>query len=377
MKKLALIFFLLTILISAQSKVSVTFRVTASSVADSEGVFIVGSIPEFGNWNASKAPLDKVSKNIWQKTFQLDKNTLALYKFTKGNWLFEALTDSSTIPSNSILKVNADTTINVVINKWRDGSNFKIIGQITGKVEYVKNFEIEGLKPRNLIIWFPPGYKKNADKRYPVIYMQDGQNLFDPKTSTGFVDWRADETADSLIRRGKIKPVIIVGIYNTEDRSAEYTDTPKGHLYMKGIVEKIKPFIDSKYRTLTGRNNTAVAGSSLGGLISMMCAWEYPEVFSKAACFSPAFKIDTIDYVKNVLNYTWPKKNLMFYIDNGGIDLDARLLPGVDAMVTALKQKGYKENKDFYVYIDKAATHNEAAWAKRFWRPLKLFFGAK
>ena len=374
MKKLVLIFFLATI-ISAQSKINVTFKVEASSVADSENVYIAGSIPEFGNWRAENVPLTKTSENIWQKTFQLDKDISAQYKFTKGSWETEALTDDYKIPANYVLKTDHDTTIDIVIKHWRKDSNFLISGQITGTVEYYKNFVIEGLKPRTLIVWLPPDYKTNTDKHYPVLYMQDGQNLFDPRTSSGYIDWQADETADSLIRKNEINPIIIVGIYNTDDRSEEYADTPKGHIYMKGLVEKIKPFIDSKYRTLPGRENTAVGGSSLGGLFAMMCAWEYPNIFSKAACFSPAFRISDIDYVKNVVQYSGPKKELTFYIDNGGVDLDARLLPGVNDMIGALLEKGYVVDKDLFVFVDPSATHNEAAWAKRFWRPLKIFFG--
>ena len=158
------------------------------------------------------------------------------------------------------------------------------------------------------------------------------------------------------------------------NRGTEYADTPLGHLYMKLIVERIKPFIDLQYRTLPDRENTAVGGSSMGGLISIMCAWEYPNVFSKAACFSPAFKIANIDYVKNVLEYSGKKKKITLYIDNGGVDLDARLLPGVNEMVKALEEKGFIENKDLFFFVDKTATHNETAWAKRVWRPLEIFF---
>ena len=376
-RKISISVLLMMVLLNAQEKVKVTFCIEAPTIRDSEKVFIVGSVPELGNWNPTKVELDKISKGVFQKTFSLTKDARIEYKFTKGNWQTEALNDNATIPSNSVLIVGNDTTLERTINNWRDKNNFKIAGQITGNVEYHKNFMIDGLKPRDIIVWLPPGYNKDKNKRYPVFYMHDGQNLFDPRTSSMFVDWQVDETADSLIRKGEIKPIIIVGIYNTEDRSEEYSDTPLGHLYMKLIVKKIKPFIDSKYRTMKDRKNTAVGGSSLGGLISMMCAWEYPNIFSKAACFSPAFKISDIDYVKNVLKYFGKKKNLSFYIDNGGVDLDARLLPGVNEMVNALEGKGFIKAKNLFVYIDKTATHNEAAWAKRVWRPLKIFFGVK
>jgi enterochelin esterase-like enzyme len=361
----------------AQGEVSVTLRVETDPFEEGRKVFVSGNVSQLGLWAPDKVSLEIISAGIWEKKFSFRKGTTIEYKFTNGNWNTEALRPDSTIPPNFILKVEHDTIVTTKISLWRTGTNLKITGQITGKVEYHKKISIKGLKPRDLIVWLPPGYEKETKKHYPVFYMHDGQNLFDPRTSSGLKDWRVDETADSLIRIGEIKPVIVVGIYNTSDRSAEYGDTRLGHLYMKLIVKKIKPMIDSKYRTLRDRNNTAVGGSSMGGLISMICAWEYPEVFSKAACFSPAFKISTIDYVKNIKSYTGKKKGLKFYIDNGGVDLDAKLRPGVDAMVEALKNKGYVENSDLFIYIDKGATHNESAWARRVWRPLTLFFDSK
>jgi len=376
MKRIFLILiFVATLPIYSQEKINVTFRIETTTLSDSDRVFVVGNTEEIGNWNPGKVALEKVSNKLWQKTLSFTKGTRIEYKFTKGNWQTEALKDDATVPSNAVLKVEHDTTISLVINNWRDKFNFKVAGQITGKVEYYKNFVIDGLKPRDIIIWLPPNYEKETNMRYPVLYMHDGQNIFDPRTSSMFIDWQVDETADSLIRNGEIEPIIIVGMNNTDDRSTEYSDTPLGRLYMKFIIEKVKPFVDSKYRTLTDAKNTAVAGSSMGGLISMMCAWEHPEVFSKAACFSPAFKIGNIDYVKKVLEYSGKKKEISLYIDNGGVDLDAQLLPGVNEMVSALEKKGFVKDEDLFVYIDKTATHNEAAWAKRVWRPLKIFFG--
>ena len=376
MKRIFLILiFVATLPVYSQEKTNVTFRVEAKTLNDSDKVYIVGNAEELGSWNPGKVSLEKSSNKLWQKTLTFTKGTRIEYKFTQGNWQTEALKNDATVPPNSVLNVERDTTISVAINNWRDKFNFKVAGQITGKVEYYKNFAIDGLKPRDIIIWLPPDYEKETNMRYPVLYMHDGQNIFDPRTSNTFIDWQVDETADSMIRKGEIEPIIIVGMNNTDDRSTEYSDTPLGRLYMKFIIEKVKPFVDSKYRTLTDAKNTAVAGSSMGGLISMMCAWEHPEVFSKAACFSPAFKIGNIDYVKKVLEYSGKKKEITLYIDNGGIDLDAQLLPGVNEMVSALEQKGFLMNKDLFVYIDKTATHNEAAWAKRVWRPLKIFFG--
>lgn len=207
--------------------------------------------------------------------------------------------------------------------------------------------------------------------------MQDGQNLFDPSTSSFGVDWQIDETLDSLDKLGQIEIPIVVGIYNTTDRTADYTTGDQSKAYMKFVLETVKPFIDQTYRTLPEAANTAVGGSSYGALISFRLAWEYPQVFSKAFCLSPAFKVQNLDYVQNVLDYNGERKALTFYIDNGGIGLEEELQPGIDAMLEALNNKGYIENTDFFWIQDKEARHFESDWAKRMPNAFKLMYPKK
>ena len=376
MKRIILFLILCSMnLIFAQAKVKITFEVISPSLDDSVKIYIAGNVQELGGWNPGKVMLDNKGTKRWSKTIEFVKGTRLEYKFTKGSWNNEALGSDSSLPQNTVLIVVNDTTLQKTIFNWRDKFNFKVKGQITGTVEYHKNFVLDGLKPRDIFVWLPPDYKTNTEKRYPVFYMHDGQNLVDPRTSNTFIDWQVDEVADSLIRAGIVEPFIIVGINNTEDRGTEYNNTPLGKLYEKLIVEKIKPFIDKEYRTLPDAQHTAVGGSSMGGLISLVCAWDYPNVFSKAACFSPAFSFERFDYTKVVKEDTSPKKNLVIYIDNGGIGLEQILRPGVDKMMGILKAKGYTEGKDLFLFIDPAAEHNEAAWAKRVWRPIEIFFG--
>jgi len=148
----------------------------------------------------------------------------------------------------------------------------------------------------------------------------------------------------------------------------EYTPGDKGTAYMNFVVNVVKPLIDSTYRTKPDRMHTLVGGSSAGGIISFMLAWEHPEVFSKAICMSPAFKSLSPggwDYTHTVRE-SKGKKPIFLYLDNGAIGLDSQLQPGIDAMLTALKSKGYTEGKDFVFLRDPNAKHSEADWAKRF-----------
>ncbi len=374
MKKL-LIYFSLIILFNTlnYSQVKIKIVVTSNKVDSSQKVFITGNRSVLGNWDPRIIELEKLNDTSWVKEFLFEKNIVLEFKFTKGSWSDEALNENGSIPANKTLKVFNDTIIYQKINNWKN-SKGNLQGKITGKVRYHKNFNGKDILPRDIIVWLPPSYDSLSNKKYPVLYMQDGQNIFDPATSSFGVDWQIDETADSLIKVKVIEEIIVVGIYNTYQRGSEYNQTDLGDAYMRFIIKELKPFIDSTYRTLPDRENTAVGGSSSGGLISFMLLWEYSDIFSKAACISPAFKISDIDFITPVKNYCGNKKDIKIYIDDGGIGLEEELEPGIDEMLTALKDKGYKENQDLLWVKDYSAEHNEAAWAKRVYRFLEFFF---
>jgi predicted alpha/beta superfamily hydrolase len=147
---------------------------------------------------------------------------------------------------------------------------------------------------------------------------------------------------------------------------------------MNFVVKTVKPLIDSTYRTKPDRKNTIIGGSSAGGIISFMLVWEHPDIFSKAICMSPAFRSLSSggwDYTRVVQTSNKKLQNIFIYIDNGGIGLDSQLQPGIDAMLTALKSKGYEEGKDFVFVRDPTAKHFEADWAKRFPQALMMVLG--
>ena len=231
----------------------------------------------------------------------------------------------------------------------------------------------EGILPRDVIVWLPPSYPRDPHRRYPVLYMHDGQNVFDPATSFAGAHWRVGEESARLIADGSLRELIVVAAYNTPDRRDEYNATRKGEAYMRWVVERLKPFVDRTYRTDPAPGQTAVMGSSMGGLISFLMAWNYPDTFGQAACLSPAFS-----YVSNLTDriaaYDGPPKPIRIYIDNGGVDLDAKLQPGCEAMVAALKKQGFKDGENLEVFYDPKAEHNERAWANRVHRPLLFMF---
>jgi predicted alpha/beta superfamily hydrolase len=205
--------------------------------------------------------------------------------------------------------------------------------------------------------------------------MHDGQNIIDPRTSFIGYDWHVDEVADSLIQVHAIEEIIIVGIYNSPDRIQEYSDTELGRAYARFVINKVKPLIDSTYRTESGRQHTAVMGSSMGGLISFLFVWWHPDVFSKAGCLSSVLDRRAATVPDLVRAEKIKSHDVKIYFDCGGEGGDESLKPGMENLITLLKEKGYTEGIDFMSFFDPAAVHNERAWAARVWRPLLFLFG--
>jgi len=243
-------------------------------------------------------------------------------------------------------------------------------GSVVGKVRYHKNNYSHYLKNnRDIFVWLPPSYNKYKEKSYPVLYMHDGQNLINPKTAFSGKDWRVDETITKLVKEKKLKEIIVVGNYNTKDRIEEYSDSEKGKNYQKFLVDELKPFIDKNYRTLSDCKNTAIMGSSMGGLISFLAAWNYPEIFSMAGCISTSFYFNDEKILKMLDEFKGEKKPVKFYIDHG----EDGLIRG-QKVFCKLTQLGYVVGADLDYFYAPGAEHSETAWAERLARPLLFFF---
>jgi len=352
----------------------VTFMVELKKpIASGEKVFITGNRKSLGQWQPNVVPLDKRDSTIWILTEDFHYGEELFFKITRGKWENEATGENGENLSNYFIKVSGDTTVNLTVENWKD-EKFVISGQITGDYEVIGEMTGQGILTRSVFVWFPPGYKSEKAKKYPVLYMHDGQNIIDPTTSFTQIDWQVDEVVTTLSVAGKMKEIIIVGMNNTETRTADYSWTDRGRAYIKFVIDVVKPYMDKNYRTLPGPENTAVMGSSSGGLISFIMAWQHPEVFGSAACLSPAF-VEPFDIVFEWIREAKEKKNTRFYIDCGDLNVDKRLLPDSKKMVRELEKLGYKLDDDLFWFYDKGADHNEAAWAKRIDKPLLFMFG--
>jgi len=242
---------------------------------------------------------------------------------------------------------------------------------IIGHVEYHHEYYSRFCKnERDIIVWLPPSYYQ-GHKRYPVLYMHDGQNLFDPSTSFIGQDWKVDEVTTDLIYKKEIDEIIVVGIYNTIDRISEYNlETSNGKKYKNFIVQELKPFIDDNYHTIIDSKNTALMGSSMGGLISFQLVWNYPQIFSKCACLSSSFWITEKRIFQQILQDKGNVKDISLYLDYGS--LEKELIEDNEEMFELLKNMGYEKTDKLLTHVENDAEHSEIDWAARLNIPLKF-----
>ena len=236
---------------------------------------------------------------------------------------------------------------------------------------------------RTLIVYLPPTYETDGERRFPVLYMQDGQNLFDPQTS--FIKgnyWRMGETADALIKSGAIEPLIITGIYNAGDkRIDEYTPGKDkrlggGHAddYGRVLVEKLKPFIDAQYRTLPEAEKSGLGGSSLGGLVTLYLGLRHPSTFSRLAVISPSVWWRQRTILKTLAGLR-QKPPLRIWLDIGAKE-SQQAVPDARALRDGLISKGWQLGVDLAYFEAENGEHTESAWAQRTGPMLRFLFPA-
>jgi predicted alpha/beta superfamily hydrolase len=264
----------------------------------------------------------------------------------------------------------------------------------TGRIDSWQRMPSRHVDARDVDVWLPPIYGSDPQRRYPVLYMHDGQNLFDPALGYTGVDWDIDGAMTRLIEAGDIREAIVVGVWNTPLRFAEYMPKAPVHTemvrsgiegraigraedirsdgYLHFLVDELKPFIDTQYRTLPGRDDTFVMGSSMGGLISAYAVAQFPEVFGGIGAVSthwPACDGCVVDWLGAHLP---DPKTHRLYFDHGTATLDALYPPFQARMDKALREGGYIEGSNAMTRRFEGAEHNEAAWRARVEIPLRF-----
>lgn len=362
------IIFLLFLGLSSKTMAQSTIKILVKSFPDRAApakIFIAGN---FNQWQPAQTALsfDSLKQQWFVQLENLKQNKIS-YKFTLGSWQTVETNLEGTDIANREIFWQKDTIVVDTILAWKTtptknnenhslSKNVRIIDSI---------FSWNGtIRKTRLWVYLPKNYTTSY-KRYPVIYMQDGQNIFDQHAAS-FMEWGVDEMLDSLIAIGK-PAAIIVGINNTPDRLTEYQpfenknfEPGGGDAYVDFVADVLKPFIDRRFRTWPQKNNTLIAGSSMGGLIAYYAWLKRRDVFGKAGIFSPSFW--AAPGIKNFTDSIAPQISgkIFFY---AGEQESAEMVADVNEIMNIL---GLKSSATIYNITDTEGRHNETAWAHSF-----------
>ena len=371
MGKLSFILFL--VFHCSFSQVTFVLEDLPKQTAPNAQIFISG---DFEGWSGGKDPY-KAEKVHDAYHITLSKRTGSIqYKFTLGSWdTVETDSDGKNI-SNRIYTFNKDNdTVKVSIANWNE-EGLKISTAQKNVTILSNDFEIPQLnRHRRIWIYLPPNYGDTSSS-YPVLYMHDGQNLFDESTSYAG-EWEVDETLNELYKE-KNFGLIVVGIDNGEtNRLGEYSPWKhptygggEGDAYLEFIIENLKPYIDNNYRTLKDKDNTAMMGSSLGGLISHYAGIKYPNVFGRIGVFSPSFWISNNSFEFASMNSNINNSKMYFLV--GGKE-GPKVVADVEKMITTMSSNGFEKN-NIYKKIVPQGEHKENFWKQELKEAIRWLF---
>jgi predicted alpha/beta superfamily hydrolase len=270
------------------------------------------------------------------------------------------------------------------LNRWRQSEEEKRLRQIhtlTGTVKRFPDFRSEVLGvERRVWVYLPPMYDPEPERRFPVLYMLDGQNVFDGATAyVAGKEWEADETAERLTEEGRIEPLIIVAVDNGgAKRADEYTPTRVGDgggevdRFARMLIEELKPWVDETFRTRSGREDTGIAGSSDGALASLWIGLTHRDVFGRIAALSTSVGRDDGQILRFV-EAVPEKPDTLVWIDIGTAEGPGSVR-GARRLRDALVARGWEEGTDLAYLEAEGEPHNEGAWAKRMPGILEFLF---
>lgn len=354
-----------------------TFSIELTTTPDDERpIYLVGN---FNAWseNDKRFKMVEVAEGKYRYTFLLKKYLPKPleYKYVRGEWADDELDEYGNIAPKRVIKELKGQVKDVVL-KWQyKGLDYQ--PELLPKIEVLtEEFDMpKSIRTRRIAVLLPHDYEQ-SDKEYPVLYLQDGQNLFDKYAPFG--SWGVDKKLAVLKEKG-IGDIIVVSIDHAEkERIAEFTpshDTQLGvglgKKYVRFLADRLKPFIDRTYRTLTDREHTGIGGSSMGGLISVYAGLMYPEVYGKLMIFSPAFWVaPNIPF--EVFSFYNPQ-DMQIYLYAGGKE-SKNMIPHVQKFKADFEENVKGVNIDFQLEIDINGRHNEARWGREFPKAVEWMF---
>ncbi len=369
------IFFLLLIILqNTYSQVTFVIKKLPENTSKYTSIYISG---DFEGWTGGQEKY-KLSQNKNSYTITLPKNEEVInFKFTKGSWkTVETNIDGNNLENRTFTFGNKSDTVKIKIANWSNTAPKKSTAAKNVSILSEEFYMPQLDRKRRIWIYLPPNYD-SANKKYPVMYMHDGQNLFDTATSYAG-EWEVDETLNKLYKEKGFE-LIVIGIENGgEKRMNEYSPWKhdkygggEGEAYVDFIVKTLKPYVDTNYRTKSDKENTAIMGSSMGGLISYYAGLKYSETFSKIAVFSPSFWFadESIKYAKVLRDL---KNSKMYFLAGGKEGVKntdfaeiSKTVSDMNTVITILIEEGLNSD-NINSKIIPEGTHNEKLWKDNF-----------
>ncbi len=350
--------------------------IVPSSTPPEDIVYVTGS---FQGWEPESPDYALAKTDVFRHEISLvvDRGATLELEFVRQGGVEEKGYVGQALPSHTLV-ADESTTHTFTVARWADSPPRR-----TTIVGDVRVFDIpEFLNGRAVLVYLPPGYDESSD-RYPVLYMLDGQNVFDAETSFAG-EWGVDESLENMIRNADMTPLMVVAIDNAgTDRIHEYTPWTDpdfdgrgelgggGPAFVEAIVETLKPAIDAAFRTRPGPADTGFCGSSLGGLMSVFAAYARPDVFGRIGALSPSVWWND----QNLLTYieSRPRPDVWLWTDMGTAEGQGAL-DGFRALRQTLIADGFSEDDDLMTVEEPGAIHNEVAWRARFPRVVRFLF---
>ena len=354
-----------------------TFEVhTAEPLPAGEQVFLAGNQQGMGWWKPDGFPLTRMADNLWVGQALCTGDGPVEFKVTRGAWETEELLEDGSLPANRQVPVDDKAVVRVAVARWKD-IPLELPPCIAGAFRKHEGIHSEFLRfDRRVIVWLPPSYDLEPERRYPVIYLQDGQQIFDPRTSSQGQDWQVDEEGLKLITAGQIGEFIAVAVYSTQDREIEYDPTQAGVSYVRFLIQELKPLMDSTYRTKPEAVNTALGGASLGGTLAFWGAWRHPETFGAAVCLSPALRFQGDRALLNLVEKTVHPPPIRLFLYGGlGDPTERELMEGISEMAVLLHARGYSSSGVLTLIEAGDGEHNERSWVRQTPAWLRFLYG--
>ncbi len=374
-----LLAFVLVFLAVEAGAVTVTLRVTVPETTPLDAtVFVTGNFQDWDPGDPDFA-LTPVDDRVHAIDLEFQPGTRIEFRFTRGSWGTAERDPAGREITSRRITVDEGRVHELAVPRWADT---EIVRTLTGDVtEHTVDDLLDG---RRVWVYLPPGYRE-SDRTYPVLYMLDGQNVFDVSTSFAG-EWRVDETCEEQIAAGAMQPIVVVALDNGGARRVfEYTpstDARRGigggaDAHFTAIVDTLMPWVERSYRVRTGPAATGFAGSSLGGLMALVAALEHDDHFGRIGAISPSLWWDEgviLDRFEQA-----PKPDVRLWADMGteeGSDVQGSgaYVRDLRELRATLLDEGFVEGEDLIVHVDEGGRHHEEAWARRFGDVLRFLF---